>query len=124
MVRQAFFHIFRYKKEVMGKEFIRKDINGNDVYLKLERSEYKKTLINCCAYRKVTKKFFFIKYTVYKTIHQFNSDLWDTRCNWYTTTDLLDEKEVNRVLSIVMEQVNDSILKEEKHKKGLRLLNL
>lgn len=108
----------------MKKEFIRKDINGNDVYLKLERSEYKKTLINCYAYRKVTKKFFFIKYTMYKAIHKFNSDLWDTRCNGFTTTDLLDEKELNIVLNTVMEQVNDSVIKEEKHKKSLRLLNL
>lgn len=124
MARQAFFRIFKYKKEVMKSEFIRKDINGNDVYLRLERSEYKETLINCYAYRKVTKKLFFIKYAVYKVIHKFNSDLWDTRCNGYTSTDLLNEKELNRVLNIVIEQVNDSIIKEEKHKKGLKLLNL
>jgi hypothetical protein len=106
----------------MGKEFIRKDINGNDVYLRFKRSDYSKTLINCYAYRKVTKKSFFIKYTKYKAIHNFDSDLWDTRCNSYAITENFNEEILNLMLDEIMEEVNDSIVRKQKHKKALSLI--
>lgn len=108
----------------MKKEFIRKDVNGNDVYIILERGKWTKTLLNCYAYRKIIKKIFFIKYTVYKPIHKFNSNfLWDTRCNSFTTTTIFNEEELNKILDEIVGQVNCAVTEEQKHNKSLSLLN-
>lgn len=110
----------------MKTEYIRKDCEGNDVYLRLERSEYVTTLINCYAYRKVTKKSWFKTYEEFEPIYKFDSDLYDRQCNWFTTTSEINEsnkdKILNKMFDIVMDEVNESITKEKRHNNALNLI--
>jgi hypothetical protein len=106
----------------MEREFIRKDCDGNDVYLKLTKGNYVENLLECYAYRKVEKKGFFRTKIVYEPIYKYQSELWDKRVNRCTTISSLNsdnkEKKLNKLLDDTMELVNESIIKHRQHKEA------
>lgn len=110
----------------MITEYIRKDCEGNDVYLKLERCEWISTLINCRAYRKIIKKSWFKTYEEFEPIYKFGSHAWDKQCNWFIVTSEITESNkdevLNRMFDIVMNQVNESVTKEKQHNNALNLI--
>lgn len=107
---------------------IRKDCEGNDVYLILEQGRYVKNLLKCYAYIKVTKKFLFIKYDrlvpiytfePYSSAHKYCSSLIDTD---YLTLENKQET-FNKMFDSVIQQVNQSINRYKKRNNGINLIN-
>lgn len=110
----------------MKKEHIRKDLEGNDVYLKLEVEPLDSTIVNCYAYRKLIKKIWFLTYEKFVPICHFNSSLSDPRCSSFIVTSRITESNrdemLNEMLDKVMNQVNRSISDEKRHIEALNFI--
>jgi hypothetical protein len=103
------------RSNMVNIEIKEKDCNGEDVYLEIIESDCFEDFLNCYAYRKVQKRFLFWKIIKKQYIHRHNCDLWDTRCNSYTTLSRINSDYIIQKVLIdkVIAQVNESIKQEE-----------
>ncbi len=102
----------------MKKEIIRRDCNGNDVYLVISQSSHIPDLLYCYGYRKVTRKGFFKERITFVSIEDFHSELMDKRCHSSFLISLMDPKDTDEsvekhLIKSIMNRINESIQREE-----------
>ena len=102
----------------MKKEIIRRDCNGEDVYLVISQSSHIPDLLYCHGYRKVTRKRFFKERIEFVSIKEFECDLMDKRCHSSHLISLIDSKNIDEsvekhLIKSIMNRINDSIQREE-----------